>query len=483
MDFGGQREYLYTHRFFCTSRAVYALCVSVGEWFETPVADVVLVLRDYMSMVQMRAPKAPVALVFTQADRVMSPSASGVPESVSTWGNKVARALLAEFPQLGIGNHAEPDALVVSAKDGWDACQEHLLKSLGHLALASPGAGDVLPHSYGAVRDALSAAGVAWKSPRGDAAPADSDGAEEYKGVEGPGCAPAHGTTAPHASLVMRWGARVPVVTVAAVRDLAVHHCGLSRDTDVCKLLRLLHSMGTIVYGGALCDSHDNNHSPTHLSQLVVLDAQWLADMLSRIVTQYARRLDDAGRLRRGCVPLRDVALAFHGYPDDLRASFMEVLFALEIAFPGKNDDGSAAEYFIVPALLPLAVSGTEEDIAKRAIAGVRDETQVSVSVWSNGACVDMCAEFMRVAFSVVCVLGSLQGATPKPVLRLFHADCLLPTTASSHCRRLEAVVLVTLSLLVCRKAHRWPEWCSGGGGGRPELACTDACEVQRRRP
>jgi len=380
VDFGGQREYLYTHRLFCTSRAVYALCISVDEWFGKPAADVVHVLRDYMSMVQMRAPKAPVALVFTKADRVLSPSASGVPESVSTWVNKVARALLAEFPQLGMGNSGEADASVVSAKDGWDTRQEHLLQRLARLALASPGAGDVLPHSYGAVRDALSAAGAAWKKPSGDTAPADSGGAEEHKGVEGAACEPANSTTAPpHASLAMRWGTRVPVVTVAAVRDLATRHCGLSRDADIRELLQLLHSMGTIVYGGVLCDSGGNNHNPTHLSQLVVLDAQWLADMLSRIVTQYARRFDDAGRLRRGSVSLRDVASAFHGYPDDLRASFIKVLFALEIAFPGQNDDGSAAEYFIVPALLPLAVSGVEEDIAERAIAGVRNETQVSV--------------------------------------------------------------------------------------------------------
>ena len=387
VDFGGQREYLYTHRLFCTSRAVYVLCVSLDEWFETPAADVVHVLRDYVSMVQMRAPKAPVALVFTKADRVVSPSAKGVPEAISTWGHGVARALAAEFPQLGMGNHAEPGALMVSAKDGWDACQEHLLQHLAHLALASPGAGDVLPHSYGAVRDALSAAGVARKQPLGGTAPTVSDGAEECKGVEGAVSTPASSTTAPpHASLAMRWGTRVPVVTVAAVRDLAIHHCGLSHDADIHEVLQLLHSMGTIVYGGAMCRSHRNNDNSTHLSQLVVLDAQWLADMLSRVVTQYARRFDDAGRLKRGRVLLRDVASAFHGYPHDLHASYMEVLFALEIAFPGMNDDGSAADYFIIPALLPLAVSGAEESIASRAIAGVRDETQVSVSVWSNGA-------------------------------------------------------------------------------------------------
>ena len=161
---------------------------------------------------------------------------------------------------------------------------------------------------------------------------------------------------------------------------LATRHCGLSHDVDVREVLQLLHAMGTVVYGGALCDPIGNNLNPTHLSQLVVLDVQWLADMLSRVVTQYARRFDDVGRIKRGRVSLRDVASAFHGYPDDLRTSFMELLFALEIAFPGMHDDGSAAEYLIVPALLPLAVSGAEEDIATRAIAGVTDGTRVSVS-------------------------------------------------------------------------------------------------------
>jgi len=382
VDFGGQREYLYTHRLFCTSRAVYAVCVALNEWFEAPVADVVRALRDYMSMVQMRAPQAPVALVFTKADRVLGPSPSGVPEALSTWSSEVARALHAEFPQLYIGSNEEeaPAVLVVSSKDGWDGCQELLCRRLAHLALTSPGADDVLPHSYGAVRDALSAAGMAWKQAPGDVAPPDSNGAEEYKGVEGAASESSSTTTAQaHGSLAMRWGARIPVVTVDAVRDLATRHCGLSHDANVRELLQLLHSMGTVVYGGAVCRPDGNNDNASNMSQLVVLDAQWLADMLSRVVTQYARRFDDAGRLKRGRVSLRDVASAFHGYPDDLRASFMELLFALEIAFPGMNDDGSAAEYFIVPALLPLAVSGAEEDIATRAIAGVADDTHVSL--------------------------------------------------------------------------------------------------------
>ena len=446
MDFGGQREYLYTHRLFCTSRAVYALCVSVDEWCKKPAVDVVHVLRDYMSMVQMRAPKAPVALVFTKADRVVSPSASGVTESISTWGSKVARALLAEFPQLGIGNHAEPDALVVSAKDGWDACQEHLLQRLAHLALASPGAGDVLPHSYGAVRDALSAAGAAWKKPSGDTALADSGGVEEYKGVEGVACEPSNSTAAPpHALLAMRWGTRIPVVTMADVTDLAIHHCGLSRDADIHELLLLLHSMGTIVYGGALCDSGGTNRTPTHLSQLVVLNPQWLADMLSRIVTQYARRFDDAGRLRRGRVSLRDVASVFHGYPDDLRASFMEVLFALEIAFPGMNNDGSASEHFIVPALLPLAVSGVEEGVARRAIAGVRDETRVSVSVWSNDASIWKCvlslclSPFLLFRFTSGCNGTAHTGALPCPLPSSCNFSCaLLPPRSYYSCHALD---------------------------------------------
>ena len=83
-------------------------------------------------------------------------------------------------------------------------------------------------------------------------------------------------------------------------------------------------------------------------------------------------------------------------------------------------------------------------------------------------------------------LLGSLPGATAKPILAvctLFHADCLLPPTTSAHCCRLEAAVLVTLSLFVCSEARRWREWCSGGDDGRPELACTYACVVQRTQP
>jgi len=255
-----------------------------------------------------------------------------------------------------------------------------LCRRLASLALTSSGVGDVLPHSYGAIRDALSAAGSGWKQASEDAPVAGTDGMEEYKGVEGAATDTVSDAEQPSVPLRMQWGKNVPITTVSAVRDLAIHHCGLSPDADIHQVLLLLHSMGAIVYGGALCkpvSRHHGTDQPTHLSQLVVLDAQWLADMLSRVVTQYAKRRDDAGRPSRGRVLLVDVASAFHGYPDELRGRFMEVLFALDIAFPSMNDDGSAAEHLVVPALLPLAVSGAGEAIVTRAIAGVHDDTQV----------------------------------------------------------------------------------------------------------
>jgi len=382
VDFGGQREYLYTHRLFCTSQAVYAVCVSLDEWLGKAVADVVLVLHDYMSMVHMRAPTAPTVLVFTKADRMYDVSPSVIPAAVADWMDRVACALHAQFPQLSIGSISdEPHSLLVSSKDGWEACQERLCRQVAKLALASPGVGRVLPRSYGALRDALAAAGGAWKHESDGTPCSEVDGVEENKGEEG-----SHSDSAPTAtnlSLDMRWGVRVPVVSVASVHDMAMRSCGFSPDADIRQVLRLLHSMGSIVYGGALCEPWQQEtkaRGPPHLSELVVLDAQWLADMLSRVVTQYTRRFDDAGRPCRGRVSLHDVASAFHGYPDDLRGSFVELLFALEIAFPGKSDDGSAADHFWVPALLPLAVSGTDKDVATRAIAGVTSCTNVSSS-------------------------------------------------------------------------------------------------------
>jgi len=356
VDFGGQREYLYTHRLFCTSRAVYAVCVALDEWYGAEMEHVVPALHDYVSMVKLRAPEAPVVLVFTKADAVPSVSPGSIPKVLSDWASGVAHALHSDCPQLSIGPSSdEPQYLVVSSQDGWEECHAHLCQRLASLALASPGVGDVLPHSYGALRDALVAAGSGWKQVSDDTPAAETDGMEEHKGVDAAtsnivSSAEQHGV-----ALRMQWRADVPIAAVSAVRDLAIHHCGLSPDADMHQVLLLLHSMGAIVYGGALCKPVPRHHGmehPIHLSQLVVLDAQWLADMLSRVVAQSTKRRDDAGRSSPGSVSPVDVVSAFHGYPDDLQGSFVEVLLALDIAFPGMKNDGSAAEHLVIPTLV-----------------------------------------------------------------------------------------------------------------------------------
>jgi len=384
VDFGGQREYLYTHPLFCTSRAVYALCVPLDKLFRKPSAEVVKTLREYASMVQVRAPDAPIVVVFTKTDQVPSMTPDAMPAAATRWIHDVMTALHAEFRQVTPGPDGDEStcsALVLSSKDGWEASQARVRHRWAQLALASPGAGDTLPVSYGKMRDALGVAGAAWKNSSDDGmATGAGVGVEEAKGVEGVLSMPADAETTSNVPLAMQWGAKVPIVTVAAVRTMAVQHCGLSHDADIHQPLLLLHHMGCVVYGSALTDSapsHDGMQSApddfgddatsSHpdLSQLVVLDPQWLANMLSRVVTQYARHHDDTGTpIPRGQVPLRDVALAWHGYPDELRGSFLEVLFALEVAFPGMAEDGGVSDTIIVPALLPPVPSNADEAVA-----------------------------------------------------------------------------------------------------------------------
>ena len=398
VDFGGQREYLYTHPLFCTSRAVYALCAPLDKLFGKPPAEVVNTLREYASMVQVRAPDAPMVVVFTKADQVPGMTPDAMPAPVTRWVHDVMTALRAEFSQVAAGADDDEStcALVLSSKDGWEASQARVRHHWAQLALASPGAGDTLPASYGKMRDALGVAGAAWKKgTAGHHTIVPCPGDEECKGVEGAAScaagdatAAAHDSSHPNVPLAMRWGTQVPIVTVGAVRDMAVEHCGLSHDTNIRQPLLLLHHMGCVVYGGALAapssqdahgDADDIASLPClDLSQLVILDPQWLANMLSRVVTQYARHHDDNGNpIRRGQVSLRDVALAFHGYPDELRGSFLEVLFALEVAFPRMAEGGGVSRCIIVPALLPSVPSNVDEAVT--AMLSVRKASNVKV--------------------------------------------------------------------------------------------------------
>jgi len=331
--------------------------------FHKSAPSVVHELREYVSMVQVRAPDAPVVVVFTKADRVSgltSLETTEPTEPVVKWVTEVVKALHAEFTQVVLDNET---ALIVSSKDGWEASQVRVREYWTQLALKS-GAGDMLPESYGQLRDALSMAGAAWK---------EQTGADAAK------------------SLVMRWGTQVPIATVAAVWDMARERCGLSNGADIHQPLLLLHHMGCVVYGGALCAPDRDMHvslraedaqlgadSHPDLSQLVVLDPQWLADMLSRVVTQYAKCCDDTcTHMTRGHVPRTDFGPAWHGYPDELRGRFLEVLFALGLAFPGIAEDGSSADYITVPSLLPLTPARVGEDVAK--LVANRTSTQKQV--------------------------------------------------------------------------------------------------------
>ena len=121
VDFGGQREYLYTHPLFCTSRAVYALCAPLDKLFDKPPAEVVNALREYASMVQVRAPDAPMVVVFTKADQVPGMTPDAMPAAATRWMHEVMTTLRAEFSQVAGGAGGDEitfGALVLSSKDG-----------------------------------------------------------------------------------------------------------------------------------------------------------------------------------------------------------------------------------------------------------------------------------------------------------------------------------------------------------------------------
>ena len=446
VDLGGQREYLYSHSLFCTPHAVYVLCVPLDALSRKPPTDVVGELREYVSMVHMQAPDAPVELVFTKADELPDVTPDNTPTELVHWMTAVTHALHHEFPQVVASTvhdvsswpasaatasapAAPPPAppappLVVSSKDGWESAQERVRRRWAQLAMTCQGAGDVLPQSYGAIRQALTAAGGAWKRnqhsrrsdrrgrttrftttppPRCHARNHDisgcgvhgddendddddddddhhhGDGGETKDAALQP-CSPRAcvfnptGSLPGLAPLVMRWGTRVPVVSVSAVRDMAIKHCGFAPDADIRQPLLLLHCKGVVVFGGALHKSPVEGGDVSDvgrgagfergatsdavgrlgLPDFVVLDPKWLANMLSRVVTQYARRRDNHGHAcHGGRVPLHTIALAWQGYPDALRSSFLELLFCLEMAWPGMPlRVGAVADYVFVPALL-----------------------------------------------------------------------------------------------------------------------------------
>jgi len=443
VDFGGQREYLYTHPLFCTSRAVYVGCVPLDTLCLQEHGIVLSYLREYFSMVQARAPRAPVLLVFTKADTIEGVTPDYVPSHVNAWMRNVVKFAHAEFPQV-----QEEDPFVVSSKDGWDTVLKTLCE---RWAKQSVGANDVMPHSYSVIQRVLQSAGVAHgneepkgsegggeeskgREGRGEESKGREGGSEESKGREGgseesqvrPGepqgrdgggeelkhiegdssatvdvVVPTAGSDTT-VTISLKWGAGVPIALAAAVRGMVRAHedvfkMGNPTQVEVHNVLMLLHHMGHVVYGGALHRpaflepgaSQTSPETPVYdLSQLVVLDPQWLADMLSQVVTQHARRKDNHGHpLGCGHVPLSDMHRLWEAYPWQLHRSFLELLFALEIAFPGMDErcieKGEKAAYCVVPALLPpTRDSDFREDFRNALQARALRDMQVMWDTW-----------------------------------------------------------------------------------------------------
>lgn len=87
------------------------------------------------------------------------------------------------------------------------------------------------------------------------------------------------------------------------------------------------------------------------MTDLVVLNPQWLAKALTCVLCSNSRRSN-------GMLVYHDVGAVWSGYPSELWPSFLELMFELQIAFPAVKCDGvTGADHCIVPVLLPATTA------------------------------------------------------------------------------------------------------------------------------
>jgi hypothetical protein len=283
-------------------------------------------LRWYLQNIVTRAPSMPILLVATHADEV-----AGVVDG--DLGVPIDR-IRSDFPQIA------GDVIQVSSISGLNF--DELKRRLVEATLALPHVKQLVPRSYVQLQVLLST----WRRER------------------------------------LECGA-LPVVTVSELLEYVHLHRGplhsLSDRDVVLRGLNFLEAWGDVVYKGKIAPALSSRRDVGSTNDIVVLQPQWLGDMLACLVSVDPSR---ASAVRRGILDHRRLRAAWPApmYPSALLRPLLGLLHRFNVACELFDSKGSSLECSLVPAMLPTELrsgSQTPDELLGAVAAG---ELEVGVT-------------------------------------------------------------------------------------------------------
>jgi GTPase SAR1 family protein len=265
-DYGGQHIFRIVHHLFLTRFAVYVACFNMADLVGDAATEAtreksLTELHSWFNDLWMHAAHAPVIPVGTHKDIVSSP------EQIQ----QVERLFRARFegtsfwPYLASNNGPDGEGLaffpVDNTRGGGDPTIRLLRGKIEQLASGEEYVDKPIPFGWLRVLDRLQLLnqGKGFKAPA--PAPAGDDG-EEARPIS-------YRTSLQH------------VYEIASECGLPSSKA-LTLETEVAALLDLFHELGTIVH-----------YNDTKLKDMVILDPQWLIDLISAVIRVYEGNLHE----------------------------------------------------------------------------------------------------------------------------------------------------------------------------------------------
>jgi Leucine-rich repeat (LRR) protein/GTPase SAR1 family protein len=315
-DFAGQEVYYSTHSFFLSNRSIYLVV-----WSMLASEDQQRV-PYWLQSIQARAPKAPIVLVGTHAE--------GLEQSyIDEYSERVMRKLGQSFPNLIITvrvlfalvmtflllmmlvlsfvcdatpltfcNVLQQSFTAVSCASGLNL--KLLLERLDQAARVQPFMGELLPLTYLQLE-----AGVEQERPK-----------------------------------------RVPPVLTWDEYVKLGARCNIVRVEELVRATSLLHDMGTL-----LCYRGKNM---SDLSQLVILDPQWLTKMMAQLISTKRSFVKD------GLLEHRNIPQMWKEpeYPERMHSYLLRLLQAFDVSFP-LSADSSVRDFYAGTSLVPVMLASS----------------------------------------------------------------------------------------------------------------------------